>query len=338
MKKGEFFTELENSRIKCRLCPRKCVISSGEKGFCKVRGNTEGEGETYNYGLVSALNLDPIEKKPLYHFYPGTKVLSIGSYGCNLKCNYCQNYEISQEESFGAIEKLKSGKITPEEIERIAISEIKNGNIGVAYTYNEPIVWYEFMMNIAIRIKDVGLKSIMVSNGFVEKEPLRNITGIIDAFNIDLKGFTDRFYREITGGSLQPVLETLKTIAEAGKHLEITFLVIPEENDNVAEFEQMCKWIAENCGKKTILHISRYFPRYKMTAPATSERVIEQLIGVGRNYLHYVYAGNTNLPYSDTICPVCGKRVIVRRGYNIEKSGIDNIGKCTGCGEKIIAR
>ncbi len=327
-----FYEEKEKKKVKCHLCPHLCLLRSGERGKCDVRMNLDGKLIAENYGLCSAVQIDPIEKKPLYHFCPGSQILSIGSIGCNLKCNFCQNCEISQT----SIEQFLKGEFyEPEEIVEMAREFPEN--LGVAFTYNEPVIYYEFMYDIAPRIKELGKKNVMISNGFVSKEPFDRILPYIDAFNIDLKSFRNSFYKDITGARLRPVKETLKTIRESDKHLEITNLVIPTLNDDPDDFHRMVKWIRDELGKDTVLHLSRYFPAYKSRIPKTPSSVLFSLSEIARQFLNYVYLGNiTGSESQNTICNRCGRMVILRNGYSVQKAGIDEQGKCIYCNNKII--
>ena len=287
MHEALFYERKPGLKVNCTLCPHHCIIAPGKRGICEVRENREGTLVSLNYGIISSLSLDPIEKKPLYHFHPGKPILSLGSYGCNLQCRFCQNHEISQvdgtqivehgETDFGTIIR-KAGSIP--------------GNIGLAYTYNEPTVFYEMMLELSEMIHKGGLLNVMVSNGYIEKEPLERLLPFMDAFNIDLKGFTEQFYHRQTASRLEPVKETLQRIRESGKHLEVTNLVVPGLNDDEEIFRNMVDWIAQTLGKTTILHISRYFPRYKMNQPETPEPVIRRLFEVAKEKLTYVYPGN----------------------------------------------
>jgi pyruvate formate lyase activating enzyme len=281
------------------------------------------------YGVISGHSLDPMEKKPLYHFFPGYNILSIGSYGCNMKCDFCQNWHISQQssESF-------SPMTDPDKIALEAVSSWKN--VGLAFTYNEPVIWFEFMRDTAIKIKEKGLYTVMVSNGFVNKDPLNEITGFIDAFNIDLKAFNELFYKKMTGAELEPVKESLKQIAKAGKHLEITTLIIPGRNDSIEEMEAESKWISEELGNETPFHLSRYFPMYKRNDPVTPQETLTNLFETASRHLKYVYMGNTASEIGqDTFCSKCGKVVTRRSGYNTSIMNLNGLGKCTGCGNQV---
>ncbi len=328
-----FYIKLEDKKVKCRLCPHECEISNGKFGICKVRINKNGELFTENYGLVSSVGFDPIEKKPLYHFYPGSEILSVGSIGCNLQCDFCQNWQISQisETDF----KRESKRYRNSEIIELALS--KENNIGIAYTYNEPTVFFEFMLEMAISAKEKGLKNVMVTNGFINKDPLNKLNQFIDAYNVDLKAFIDDFYIKYTKSQLEPVKETLINISNAGKHLEITNLVIPGLNDSPEKFEEMVKWIKENTGEKTVLHISRYFPSYKFKEEPTSVEKIFKLYEIAKKHLKYVYLGNLMLSEgSNTYCPECNELIIERSGYNTRLVALNKQGDCSSCGNHIL--
>ncbi|MGC9374090.1 MAG: AmmeMemoRadiSam system radical SAM enzyme [Bacteroidales bacterium] len=325
-----YYSQKENHKIQCELCPHNCIIKNKETGICKVRKNTDGKLISTNYGLVSSMGFDPIEKKPLYHFYPGKEILSVGSLGCNLKCKFCQNWLISQTsvENF----RRESEIFSPEQIAHIAQS--KQSNIGVAYTYNEPIIFYEFMLHTAEKVKENNQQNVMVTNGFINSKPLHNLHAVIDAYSVDLKAFNNNFFIKYTKSQLEPVKQTLINIANADKHLEITNLVIPTLNDNPDEFEQMIKWIAQNTGKETVLHLSRYYPTYQLNIKATPINTLVELKKIAENYLSYVYLGNINLPEgNNTYCPDCGALLISRKGYLIKKHSLTADGKCLKCGK-----
>jgi len=324
---AQFYQQTGNNQVKCILCPHECLINEGKRGSCRVRKNDQGVLYSENYGRVTALHLDPIEKKPLYHFYPGRAILSVGTFGCSLKCKFCQNYDISQSsiENFSHLKEY-----TPEEIVEIAMKQSEN--LGIAFTYNEPCIWYEFMLDIAEKSKKKNLKNVAVTNGYINEAPLEKLLQTIDAFNIDLKAFTEKFYRHYTSSSLEPVKNTLKKIRLAGKHLEITYLIIPTLNDDEKVFKDMMKWISSELGKETVFHISRYFPAYRMNIQSTPVSLLKRFYNIASQYLIYVYLGNVSLNSEgkNTMCPSCGKLLIRREGYFIEITGVDG-GRCTGC-------
>jgi pyruvate formate lyase activating enzyme len=325
------YYETVRGGVRCLLCPYYCLIHAGKTGICKVRHNVQGKLMAETWGHLSAVNVDPIEKKPLYHYNPGKTILSLGSVGCNMKCPCCQNWQISQSpESVPAFDTVYD----PTDIIRMALSH--KDNIGVAYTYNEPTIWFEYMIDIARLVHAEGLSNVMVSNGYINEEPLHDLLTCIDAFNIDLKGFSADFYRKFTGATLFPVLRTLKQIIKAGKHLEVTFLVIPTLNDDLGEFNEMVSWIAEELGDKTVLHLSRYHPAYKLGIEATTSADLENLYVIARKKLCYVYVGNIQLKdYQDTHCSNCGKGVILRVGYQVNRCALTDQGVCKYCGNQV---
>lgn len=284
------------------------------------------------YGVVSSLGSDPIEKKPLYHFYPGSEIVSVGSFGCNLSCKFCQNHEISQVTGYDVVSKGKH--LSPELIVRRALST--NNNIGLAFTYNEPTVWHEFMFDIASMSAENNLKNVMVTNGFINPGALEEVMDVMDAFNIDIKSFSNSFYKEQTGGRLKPVLNTIKTVSEAGKHLELTMLIIPGLNDDQGVFSKCIEWISDNCGRDSVLHLSRYFPRYKSNEPVTPGETLESLSEIALEKLDYVYLGNINSTLGkDTKCPGCGTVVTTRYGYDTIHVNIKEEGYCKTCNTQI---
>ena len=331
MQVAQFYTKLENNIVRCDLCPWNCVLKPWQTGICKVRSNEKGQLFTHVFNKVAAFGIDPIEKKPLYHFYPGKSILSIGEVGCNLHCSFCQNHRISQcfASEFKGFYELNTIQI----VEKATQTD---KNIGVAYTYNEPFTFYEFMLETAKLVHENRLKNVVVSNGYVNPEPLKKLLPFIDAFNIDLKAFTDEFYLKQTKGKLEPVLETLQIIAKSKSHLEITNLVIPGLNDDETEFGKMVKWIAENLGNEIPLHLSRYFPQHKMDLPATSIEKLESLFVLAKQHLQYVYLGNVNdEKSSSTFCPHCGNLLISRNRYSTKINGLNQSKSCKNCGTPI---
>jgi pyruvate formate lyase activating enzyme len=322
-------TEKSYDKLGCLLCPHYCKLANGKTGICGVRMNTGLSIELMTYSVISAYSLDPVEKKPLYHYFPGHNILSLGSYGCNMRCDFCQNYHISQN--------IPGNKISENQIDKIINDSLNaDNNIGVAFTYNEPIIWFECMRDIAEKVKKEGLHTVMVSNGFVNPHPLEEIITFIDAFNIDLKAFNNSFYRKLTGSDIEPVKKTLRKIASSGKHLEVTTLIIPGENDDEKEMEQQAEWMANELGKDIPFHLSRYFPTYKRNDPPTTEGSLKKLFEIASEKLDYVYLGNyQSVSGKNTACSKCGTTVTIRSGYLTETVNLDNEGKCTGCGNLI---
>ncbi len=328
MKEALYYTKLSEKKVQCTLCPHRCIIRDGARGICKVRKNIEGTLYSESYGLFSAIHLDPIEKKPLYHFYPGKMILSLGSVGCNLSCIFCQNCEISQA-TVDQYPELQMAE--PEKLAMIARKQ--PGNLGLAYTYNEPAISFEIIRETAELIKNQGQKNIMITNGFIESDPLSELLLCIDAFNVDLKGFSEVFYRRYTRSRLLPVLQTLKQIRKAGAHLEITNLIIPGANDDENQFRSMVEWIEGELGRDTVLHLSRYFPRYKMNAPPTPSSTITRLFDLARIRLDFVYVGNIEISNTqDTYCPGCHSLLIHRSGYFVQIEALKPGGLCGNCG------
>lgn len=330
MQEALFYEQLENQGIQCLLCPHRCKLEPTQYGLCNTRINKNGKLFTESYGILSAISSDPIEKKPLYHFYPGHSILSIGSFGCNLSCDFCQNCNISQ------IDKKTLSRHSSRDPEDITSKAVMHqNNIGLAYTYNEPTVYFEYMIRCAALIKDQNLSNVVVTNGFINPAPLEDLIPLIDAFNVDLKSFRDLFYKKRSGASLAPVLETISNIARSGKHLELTFLIIPDHNDDDKEWKEMIDWIADHCGKDTVLHVSRYFPYFKMDNPPTPLSTIKRFIAMARERIDYVYPGNTPQLDNHTYCPACGKLLIERFLYTASMKGIGTTGSCSNCNKEI---
>ncbi len=276
----------------CNVCFRQCHIKEGEFGFCGARWNVKGEVKSYAYGRLTSMALDPIEKKPLRRFFPGTKILSIGSYGCNIRCPFCQNYSITwSKEAYAQSEKLQY--FSPEDVLNIGLGLKEKGNIGIAFTYNEPLIAYEYVRDVAKLFHEHDMKCVLVSNGEARLPVLKEILPYIDAMNIDLKGFKKEYYRDVLKGDLA---EVLSFIEEAVKHchVELTTLIVPRENDSEEEMRQMTRWIASlQNGREVPLHISRFFPQFHMTdRKATDVDLIYRLAEIAREELHYVYTGN----------------------------------------------
>jgi pyruvate formate lyase activating enzyme len=282
MKEAMYYKKLDDKRVLCYLCPHHCNIAEGFRGACRVRKNMDGVLYTLNYNRLAALALDPIEKKPLYHFYPGSYILSAGTVGCNLKCSFCQNYHIAQDED------AETRDITP--IQLVNIAKKYENNIGIAYTYNEPSIWFEFVYETAKLAKDNGLKNVLVTNGFISEEPLKDLLPFIDAMNIDVKGFTEKYYRDVCKGLLEPVKRTVEIAAEKC-HVEITTLVVTDLNDSIEEIREIAMWLS-SINKDIPLHLSRYFPNYKLSNDPTPVSTLVAAKEEAEKYLNYVYMGN----------------------------------------------
>ena len=324
---ARFYSRLGGGSVRCELCPRCCVVTEGRRGVCRMRENREGTLYTLVHSLVSAANVDAIEKKPLFHFLPGTKAFSIGTVGCNLHCKHCQNWDIAQARP----EQSATSWMPPEEVVRLAQ---EFGCPTIAYTYNEPTIFAEFMMDTAEVAREAGLRNIAVSNGYVRREALVEVYGQMDAVKIDVKAFTDKFYREIAGGALRPVLDNLVTLRGMGKWVEIVYLVIPTLNDSEDELRRLAKWIKENLGEDVPLHFTRFHPEYELrelppTPVATLDRAKEIADAEG---LRYVYVGNVaGHDAQDTYCPGCKKLLVERTGFMVTRMRIGPDGACPYC-------
>jgi pyruvate formate lyase activating enzyme len=317
-----------DSKLQCLLCPHNCKIKEGDTGICGVRRNNGAGIELITYGVISGYSLDPVEKKPLYHFFPGKNILSIGSYGCNMKCDFCQNYHISQNIPERIIADTKPSDLAAESLRA-------SDNIGIAFTYNEPVIWLEFVIDTATAIKGKGLYSVMVTNGYVNPDPLKELIMVTDAFNVDLKAFNNDFYKKLTGATLEPVKNTLKQIIKSGRHLEITTLIVTGQNDSEYEMEDQVKWIASELGNEVPFHLSRYFPMYRRDNPVTPHSTLLRHYEIAQKHLSFVYMGNTmSETGQDTICPECGTTVTRRSGYQTQHISIKD-GKCAICAKEI---
>ena len=282
-----FGVKKENSaEVQCLLCPHGCVIAKGQVGRCRVRKNIDGELSSLNYGLVTAAALDPIEKKPLHRFFPGKLVFSLGTFGCNLACSYCQNWQIAHQEQ----ERVSATYLTPEEAIAKAKELIPLGNIGIAYTYSEPLMWYEYVLDTAKLAREAGLRNILVTNGYLNPKPLKELLPFIDAVNLDIKAFTEGFYHELCQGRLDPVLSSAKLFADKC-HLEITTLLISGQNDNLEEIAALAQWIAQ-LDRSIPLHLTRYFPNYKLQLPPTPYESMQKAKEVAEGFLDDVFLGN----------------------------------------------
>lgn len=318
-KEASYYTKAEGGTVVCALCPHRCVIPPGGRGRCRTRANEEGTLISRSYGHVASYGKDPIEKKPLYHFYPGTKIFSVGSFGCNFTCDFCQNFAISQESP-------KMIDTTAQNLVDIACNEKEN--LGIAYTYNEPTIWYEFMTEIAQGIRRGGKKNVLVTNGYMNPEPLAALLPLIDAMNVDLKSMNPEFYKAHCGGTLEPVLEFIRQSAPAC-HVEITTLLIEGLNTSEDEICSVARFIAA-INPEIPLHLSRYFPAYNMNLPPTDITLMERLQAVAREELRYVYLGNVPEADRDTRCGHCGSTLVSRQAAVV--TALREDGACKVCG------
>lgn len=318
-----FYEKLGEGRVRCTLSPKVCLIKDGGKGFCRVRENSKGTLYTVNYAEVAAEALDPTEKKPLYHFYPGSTLLSLGTVGCNLGCGFCQNWSISQ----GTV---PTRRVMPDEVVAWAKGAEDMKCIGIAYTYSEPTIWYEFVYDTAKLAASRGLKNVLVTNGFINDAPLRSILPLIHAMNIDVKSFRDEFYKRVCAGRLEPVLHTVEAAYNSGCHVEVTNLLIPGHNDSDQEIGELVDWLS-SISHDIPLHFSRYFPQHKFTVPQTPVETLVRAREIALRKLRYVYIGNVwGTDGSHTFCYNCGKPVIARIGYRVSPVGMSGT-RCKYC-------
>ncbi len=320
---------LKNKIIQCNLCPHNCIIQNNKTGLCKTRKNINGKFYSLVYGLPCSVHIDPIEKKPLYHFMPGKAVLSIGTFGCNLFCKGCQNYKISRADAETLRTNLKY--YSPREI----ITIMKKQNIKmIAFTYNEPFIFFEYMLNIAKLAKKEKIKTVIVSNGYVNSAPLKELCKYIDGANIDIKGIIKSTYKEYSKADIAPILNNIKIIKKSGVWIELTNLIIPTINDNPADIKKLCVWIKKELGADIPLHFSRFFPQYEIShLPATSPKVLDEAKNIAKSAgLNYIYTGNT-LQQENTHCKKCKTILIKRPNYTGEIVGLrgKQNNKCIKC-------
>jgi len=326
MKEARFWHKTEDGRVRCDLCPHGCVIGEGKAGRCRSRGVRGGVLRALGYGVLSSGGVDPIEKKPLYHFYPGSGILSVGGWGCNFACDFCQNWNISQSFS----ENIK--RYTPANIAGRAAHE---GSIGIAYTYNEPLINYEFVRECAELVHAAGRKNVLVTNGFICPEPAAKLLPFIDALNIDIKSIREAFYTKWCRGTLPPVLEFARQAVGAGCLVEVTNLIIPTLNDSDQDLGALARWVSSQLGRDVALHLSAYHPMYKMEIVPTPRETMERAYRVCSEHLDYVYVGNLHAAIGqNTLCPGCQAVLIERRGYTTHVSGVRD-GNCANCGRAV---
>ena len=328
----DYWHRLADGRLQCDVCPRACKLREGQRGLCYVRGRERDRVVLYSYGRSSGFCIDPIEKKPLNHFLPGTPVLSFGTAGCNLACKFCQNWDMSKSR---AMDTLAAAAMP----ETLAAEARRTGCRSVAFTYNDPVIFLEYAVDTAQACAALGVKSVAVSAGYISAAPRQRFFRHMDAANIDLKAFSERFYKQVCGGALQPVLDTLCYLkAETSVWLEVTTLLIPGENDSDAELDAMTGWLYEHLGADVPLHFTAFHPDWKMRDRAhTPTATLTRARRIARgNGLHYVYTGNVrDRDGGSTYCPGCGVQVIERSGYQLGQWRLGDGGRCLNCGERI---
>lgn len=325
-KEAMFYETLTDKKVQCNLCPHCCVISSGRRGVCRVRENQDGTLISLNYQRLIAAHVDPIEKKPLFHFYPGSQSYSIAAIGCNFHCLHCQNWAISQVKG----DVIKGERTSPE---RVVQNALDSHCLSISYTYTEPTIYYETAYDCAILAHEKGLKNIFVTNGFISAEPLRTISPYLDAANIDLKAMSEDFYQKVCGATLKPILERIKQYYKLGIWIEITTLIIPGYNDRAEELEKIAEFIAD-IDPGIPWHVTAFYPTYQLNdAPPTPISTLKRASQIGRDKgLHYVYQGNVG-EGENTSCPSCGNLLVSRKYFTTDNKLTS--GRCPFCGEKI---
>lgn len=328
--KEALYYEVKDPEMKiaqCVLCPHRCIMAVGKAGICRARKNDDGKVVSLTYNKFTSIGVDPIEKKPLYHFYPGSQILSVGTFGCNFRCSFCQNWEISQ----AAVDEIPVSEMTSQTALELAR---KNRSIGIAYTYNEPLINFEWVRETSEIFQNANLKNVLVTNGYINEPPLKELIPFIDAANVDIKFFNEAVHKRMTNGSLEPVKKTIELLVKNKVHVELTNLIIPGENDKGTEIDQMARWVA-GLNKSIPLHFSRYFPSYKLKTPATEIKTLTDAYNIAKKHLKNVYIGNINdYNYANTNCEVCGEVLVSRNGYNVNPENLEK-NKCKKCGAKV---
>ncbi len=323
-KEALYWSNRENNSVLCLLCPADCLLQEGKTGICGCRTNRGGSLITMNYGEVVSVAVDPIEKKPLFHFYPGSSILSTGPNGCNLKCENCQNWTISQQQ-------IQTQYVSPSELVSLAL---QHNTIGIAFTYTEPTIWFEYIMDVAPLVREVGLHSVLVTNGYINEAPLRELISVVDAMNIDLKSMSGDFYKKVCKGHIDPILRNIKLVVEAGVHVEITNLVIPTLNDSAESIGELVDFVA-SISPRIPLHLSAYHPDFKMEIPATSLDILSEAEKIARQKLQYVYIGNVSCSSGQhTFCHSCQAMLIDRNQYQVKIVGLQG-SRCSGCDAEV---
>lgn len=321
------FYTLEDGKVRCGLCPHSCLIPEGKRGLCGVREHRAGKLYALTYGLASSIHPDPIEKKPLFHFLPGSTSISFGSVGCNLSCKHCQNFSIST----AGPEDMRLTRVTLHEVVEYARSA---GAKSISWTYNEPVIWHEFTAAASKVAHDAGLKTVYVTNGFIQEPPLRELRGLIDAMNIDVKAFRETFYKRVCGGRLAPVLRACEVAHELGIHIELTYLIIPGHNDSEDELKDFSEWVGNSLARDVPVHFSAFHPDYRLTsAPRTPVGTLVKAYDLARSAgLEFVYLGNVPVgDKDDTFCPKCGSLAVRREGFFVTDTNLRE-GRCGKCG------
>jgi len=329
VKEAAHWEALDAKKVKCVLCPRECSVADMERGYCGVRENRDGKYYTLVHSRPCAVHVDPIEKKPLFHYLPGTKALSIGTAGCNMECLFCQNWNISQFRP----EQVDNYDLPPAKVVEAAQATKSQ---SIACTYNEPVIFYEYVRDCGREGRNANIPTVMISNGYIKETPMRQLVADLGAVKIDLKSFTEKFYVESCHGTLQPVLDTLKTLRSEGIWFEIVVLLVTGLNDTPDEVKKMAEWIVTNLGPDVPLHFSRYFPCYKLQLPQTPVDTMAKAFDAAKSQgVDFVYVGNIELPgRADTICPSCASVLVKRLGYLIVSNTLTD-GKCPKCGRVI---
>jgi len=331
MREALFYEKMGEDAVKCVLCPNQCMLSNGQRGFCRVREPVKGKLYTLVYELVCSVHVDPIEKKPLFHVLPGSSAFSIATAGCNSRCKFCQNWTISQRSPEETSNKLLSCR-------NAVTSASMNGCSSIAYTYTEPVIFYEYMLETSKLAKKNNILNIMITGGKINAEPLRRLCGYIDAANVDLKAFNDKYLKEVCAQELKTILRTLTIMKQEGVWVEITNLIVPTLNDNMKDIRKMVRWIRDDLGPDVPVHFSRFWPQYKLKSlyPTPVETLKEARDIAMSEGLHYVYIGNVpEIGTESTVCPKCKKVVIKRIGYRVLENNVTAEGACKFCGEKI---
>ena len=327
-----YWHTLDDGRVQCDLCPRHCRLREGQRGLCYVRQRLDDEVKLVSYGRSSGFCVDPIEKKPLNHFFPGTAVLSFGTAGCNLACKFCQNWDMSKSREMDTLADAASPK-------RLAAAAVDMSCRSVAFTYTDPVIFHEYAIDVAAACREKGIKTVAVTAGYIDPEPRVEFFDAMDAANVDLKAFTDRFYHKICGGHLSPVLETLEYIRhETDTWLELTTLLIPGENDSVEELTAMCEWVVERLGPDVPMHFTAFHPDWKMRdIPSTPPATLTRARAIARSCgIHHAFTGNVHDGEgSSTWCPDCGALLIERDWYRLGRWGLDGQGHCGDCGAPV---